>query len=221
MAQARLISLTLLVAATLVHGAGRALATQAFLCEDGRVVYVKFGELEQLKRTDPCIARYFGLTAGTPAKAAAAPATLVPSKPPAPAPATHPAAPIASTAPESGTATAAPVKAPAPQASTVPAYPAPPMRPAAKPALRGPAEETATAIPVTDWRTVIAVSAENKPMTAPRAFDRNARLNPGSDASPISAAGKQGSVASSGTNYRNVRIINAEPGATPWYRHTR
>lgn len=41
--------------------AGSVAADEAFLCEGGRIVYVKFGDLERLKRTDACIAGYFGL----------------------------------------------------------------------------------------------------------------------------------------------------------------
>ena len=39
--------------------AERAHADEAYVCEAGRVVYVKPGELEEKKRTDACIARYF------------------------------------------------------------------------------------------------------------------------------------------------------------------
>ena len=34
-------------------------ADEAFICEAGRVAYVKPGELEQKKLQDPCIAKYF------------------------------------------------------------------------------------------------------------------------------------------------------------------
>jgi hypothetical protein len=34
-------------------------ADEVYLCDGGRLVYVKFGELEKLKRTDACIAGYF------------------------------------------------------------------------------------------------------------------------------------------------------------------
>lgn len=39
--------------------AERAHADEAYVCEAGRVAYVKPGELEEKKRTDPCVARYF------------------------------------------------------------------------------------------------------------------------------------------------------------------
>lgn len=36
-------------------------ADEAYLCEDGRIVKVAPGQLEVLKRTDACIAAYYGL----------------------------------------------------------------------------------------------------------------------------------------------------------------
>jgi hypothetical protein len=42
-------------------------ADEAFLCGPDTVVYVKPEEMEHKKRTDPCIARYFGLTVEAPA----------------------------------------------------------------------------------------------------------------------------------------------------------
>lgn len=38
-------------------------AEEVFLCEDGRLVYASMETIEGLKRTDPCVARYFGLEA--------------------------------------------------------------------------------------------------------------------------------------------------------------
>ena len=35
-------------------------ADEAYVCEGGRVAYVRFGELEAMKRKDPCIAAYYG-----------------------------------------------------------------------------------------------------------------------------------------------------------------
>jgi hypothetical protein len=34
-------------------------ADEAFVCEGGRIVYVKPGQLETVKQADPCVARYF------------------------------------------------------------------------------------------------------------------------------------------------------------------
>lgn len=55
--------------------ARRALADEAFLCGPNKVVYVAVEDLEARKRTDPCIAAYFGLTVDKDAvaKAKAAP----------------------------------------------------------------------------------------------------------------------------------------------------
>ncbi len=39
---------------------GGAFADEAYVCEGGRVAYVRFGELEAMKRKDPCIAAYYG-----------------------------------------------------------------------------------------------------------------------------------------------------------------
>lgn len=39
-------------------------ADEAYLCDDGRIVKVPFGKLEEMKRTDACIAAYHGLTVG-------------------------------------------------------------------------------------------------------------------------------------------------------------
>ena len=48
--------------------AAPARADEAYVCDAGRIVYVKPGELEALKRTDTCIAGYYGLTVAAPAK---------------------------------------------------------------------------------------------------------------------------------------------------------
>ena len=55
-------------------------ANEAFLCENGRIAYVEFGALELAKKTDPCIAGYFGGTVEGPQtdRAAAAPDPVVP-----------------------------------------------------------------------------------------------------------------------------------------------
>ena len=37
-------------------------ADEAYVCEAGRVVYVKPGELEAMKQSDACIASYYGIT---------------------------------------------------------------------------------------------------------------------------------------------------------------
>ncbi len=45
----------------------RARAGQFFVCEDGRTVEVAFNKLDEAKRTDPCVAKYYGLSVAEPA----------------------------------------------------------------------------------------------------------------------------------------------------------
>jgi hypothetical protein len=54
----------LVAAVALVAGtwAERARADEAYICDGGRIVYVKPGQLTNLKQTDPCIAKYFEAT---------------------------------------------------------------------------------------------------------------------------------------------------------------
>lgn len=69
------------VLAGLVVSAAR--ADEAYLCADGRVVYVALGTLEAMKRTDACVAAYYGLAveAATPASGAGSAAPAVRSSP--------------------------------------------------------------------------------------------------------------------------------------------
>ncbi len=60
-------SLTLLLAAVALPAA----ADEAYVCEGGRIVYVKLGQVEALRRSDPCIAAYFGETVASPTRAPA------------------------------------------------------------------------------------------------------------------------------------------------------
>lgn len=76
------------VALTAVSAPSR--ADEAYLCAPDKVVYVSTADLPKLKRTDPCIAAYYGLTVETPAKPAAAVAASI--KPSTPLPAKKPAA---------------------------------------------------------------------------------------------------------------------------------
>jgi hypothetical protein len=39
-------------------------AAEAYVCEGGRLVYVKSADLERMKQTDACIAGYYGLKVG-------------------------------------------------------------------------------------------------------------------------------------------------------------
>ena len=63
-----------------LSAASPASASEAFLCENGRIAYVEFGALELAKKTDPCIAGYFGGTVEEPqtVRAAATPDPIVP-----------------------------------------------------------------------------------------------------------------------------------------------
>lgn len=69
-------------------------ADEAFVCEGGRIVQVRTGQLERMKRTDPCVAAYYGIrleTARPPQPAAVrAEAGSAPSE--APLPVRHPRA---------------------------------------------------------------------------------------------------------------------------------
>lgn len=124
-------------------------ADEAYLCEGGRIVKVTPGTLETLKRTDPCIAGYFGLkidatgdrdSGGRDIAALETGAIAVPS-----------------------------------------AIPAAPKRPA-------PAAKAAERLPA-------KMASVKEPAAAPRA--------------------------SAGTDYRNVVLLNARPGAAAIFRHDR
>lgn len=123
-------------------------ADEAFLCGPDTVVYVKVDELEFKKRTDPCIARYFGLTVDNAA-------------------ASDKDAARASGKQKAAAAVAAPKD--------------------------------------------IALKSLQAPETAervtPPALERSASLQ-----QPMSAPG---------TDYRNVKVINASSAADQWFKHTR
>lgn len=59
-----LISVMVAVTLGVTPYTGGAVADEAYVCEGGRVAYVRFGELEAMKRKDPCIAAYYGAGAG-------------------------------------------------------------------------------------------------------------------------------------------------------------
>ena len=131
-------------------GSPGARADEAYVCEAGRVVYVKMGELESLKHSDPCIASYYGI------------------KLPAVTP------------------------APAPNSATAPA------------ANEAPAVEFKT-LETPENQASNASSANLKIASADTAVPRH-RTPP---------------VAAPGTDFRNVRLINAGPDSDGWYRHDR
>lgn len=125
-------------------------ADEAFLCGPDTVVYVKPSELELKKRTDPCIAAYFGLKVDEGAKAP----------------------------------------------------PSEPTSNAAKPS-RKPAAEAAQPAPVELKR----LPEPERERSTRAVEERSASLSP-----PMPAPG---------TDYRNVRIINASSPGDEWYRHVR
>ncbi len=55
------------------HGAW---AADAYLCEGGRIVKVPFGKLEEMKRSDPCVAAYYGLKVSDASAPAATPSSI-------------------------------------------------------------------------------------------------------------------------------------------------
>ncbi len=64
-------------------GATPSAAAEAFLCDKARVVYAEIDQLDELKRTDACVASYFGITLAPSAAAAPAPSAM-PAVPPSP-----------------------------------------------------------------------------------------------------------------------------------------
>lgn len=66
--------------ALLTLGAVTAKADEAYVCDGGRIVTVRVGELEAMKRKDPCIAAYYGIKA----EASSAPSSLAVASMPAP-----------------------------------------------------------------------------------------------------------------------------------------
>jgi hypothetical protein len=131
-------------------------ADEAYLCDDGRIVKVPFGKLEEMKRTDACVAAYHGLTVGG-------------------------AQPL-----ETGAIPPAPRASAEPSAVPAAVDSAALMIPSA-PAGQRPAAAART-------RTPPLVSANLAPVI-PRA--------------------------AAGTDYRNVVLLNAAPGAPGVYRHER
>ena len=139
----------LVSAAAMAAAMPPARADEAYLCGPDKVVYVKASELEAKKHSDPCIAGYYGLTAGKPE----APATTI----------------------------AAIVAEPSPAAAP-----------------EGPA----------------VMSVEFKPLAGADVPVRAARKD-------RHAALLAAPVAAPGTDYRNVRVINAASEDAQWFRHAR
>jgi hypothetical protein len=127
-------------------GAPDARADEAYVCDQNRVVYVKPGELETLKHTDPCIAAYYGLKIDDPAGAKPAAQSTDPS----------------STAP-------------------------------------------------------VDLKKLDAPEDHAHAGQKNARFAQNTQAG---SRPRVPPVASPGTDFRNVRLLNAGSDSDGWYRHT-
>ena len=133
-------------AIALASASSEARADEAYLCGPDRIVYVAVADLEAKKRSDPCIAAYFGLSAETVVKTVSS----------------------AAVAPEWRT----------------------------------------TTIKI---ETELKTPAPELPDRAPAARQQQAALSP--------AVLAQGG-ASPGTDFRNVRVINAAASDAAWFRHS-
>lgn len=158
------------VAAVALVASSPTIADEAFVCGDGSVVNVKSGQLEIVKRTNPCVARYFGLDVATNDHETAKAIAL-----------------------------------------------------------------GATALLRRDGAEVMKLPARN-PTRDPggSATADEARSNGGNDIAAKVPAARQANPIETGstrrapahseqppTDYRNVRIINAGPGSSPWFHHNR
>lgn len=142
-------------------------AAEGYVCGPDRIVYVEARDLEHMKRTDPCIASFFGLKVEQPA-GRAEPVAQAPETP----------------------ATPTKIKAvPQPQAAPKVEKPAAP-RPA-------PSALALKILPSVDVPV------------------RRAR-NAAKQAALVAPA-----VTTPGTDFRNVRVLNAQTPETAWFHHTR
>jgi hypothetical protein len=107
------LSIAALVALLAGAWAEQAKADETFVCPDGGLVHAKSEDVPHLKRTNPCVAAYFGLTVSAvhPADShEAAKAANAAGAPPSPA--TRPAGPAAGDASPARQSAAAPPKKP-------------------------------------------------------------------------------------------------------------
>jgi len=156
----------LLVATAVQLAPDLARADEAFLCGPSTVVYVKAEDVEARKKTDPCVAAYFGLTV-----------TPAPAPNPAPAPAV--------------------------------AEPAPPgANPSVVRTIARPKADAAASRARPTLKTLEA--PETSESVAAASPSPTAFLTPPVPPSPAPD-----------TDFRNVRIINAEPGGEQWFRHVK
>jgi hypothetical protein len=135
------------------HGAW---AADAYLCEGGRIVKVPFGKLEEMKRSDPCVAAHYGLKVSAASAPAATPSSI-----------------------ETGTLSGSPV----PGAGV---------------------ERTEPPVEATETR-----AGRGSSPRAERKFQQRMAEKP----SPP--------LATPGTDYRNVVLLNPQAGAPTIYRHER
>lgn len=153
-------------------------ADEAYVCDGGRIVYVRFGEIEAMKRKDPCVAAYYGR--------AIEPAAVEPAAEAVPlraSQAAHEAPPVA-----------------------------PPLGPAGVVLIAGDNTRTAGA-PV--LKSAPRLVSKPRPVVSSR----------------VAASGTVGRVverapaalptAHPDTDFRNVRLINAQPGQSEIYQHLR
>lgn len=157
-----------LTAASILIAGTPVRADEAYLCGKDRIVYVAVADLERMKRTDSCIAAYYGLKVVSPEGALAK----------------HRSAKQLTSA------------------SPAEANPAPPQ-----------AQERAPEVP-----------AKNVPATlakvAPAAMPALKRLDDETLRSP-SAPSKLALVAAPGTDFRNVKVLNASSPSDAIYHHAR
>ncbi len=187
--------------------AARADAAETYVCEGGRTVTVEFGALETLKRTDACIAGYFGLSVegGTvPAAVRGAPVATAPIA----------TAPIA-TAPQAqpqqrkGRGAGAVMR-------EIPTAPPPVGAQSALPAQTAPAQAAPTTPPgfasrqAAPGRAVVAPGADGRVSVPVRTLEFRRSGGQAPTAAPI---------AMPNTDYRNVRVLNASERSDQWFRH--
>ncbi len=154
-------------------------AAEGFVCGPDRIVYVEAHELEEKKRTDPCVAAFFGLKVETPS-------------------ATQPVA-----TPMAGPA-ATPVVAPQPAGPKPSA-----VQPARKPVKQPARNEMPSEAPVVK----ATVSLKPLPGEVPQ---RALKSRSGEQAALTLPA-----MTAPGTDYRKVRVINAQSAETAWFHHVR
>lgn len=173
-----LIAATGITACAIALGDMPVSAAEGFVCGPDRIVYVEAHELEEKKRTDPCVAAFFGLTVETPV---------------APTPAASVAKPAAT--------------------STSSRAPATPKPAAAQPVRKLPEQPARNEAPV--QAPVVKATVSLKPLSG-ELVQRAGKPRIGEQAALALPA-----TTSPGTDYRRVRVINAQSADTAWFHHDR